>query len=187
MLEQTPDLTLALLNEATLAWVEMEYNRSEHSALSRSPLRCFLDDKDVARPCPPGPELQLAFTARAVRTQRRTDGSISVHGRRFEIPSRYGHLARIHIRAASWDLSHVHLCDPATGAVLARLYPQDKRRNADARRRTRDMPSTHTPAPANPQPGAMAPLMRRLIAEYAATGLPPAYMPKDDRPPHTEH
>ena len=28
--------------------------------------------------------------------------------------------------------------------------------------------------------GAMAPLLRKLIAEYAATGLPPAYLPKDE-------
>jgi hypothetical protein len=26
----------------------------------------------------------------------------------------------------------------------------------------------------------MAPLLRKLIAEYAATGLPPAYLPKDE-------
>jgi hypothetical protein len=28
----------------------------------------------------------------------------------------------------------------------------------------------------------MAPLLRKLIAEYAATGLPPAYLPKDPGP-----
>jgi hypothetical protein len=26
----------------------------------------------------------------------------------------------------------------------------------------------------------MAPLLRKLIAQYAATGLPPAYLPKDE-------
>jgi hypothetical protein len=26
----------------------------------------------------------------------------------------------------------------------------------------------------------MPPLLRRLVAEYAATGLPPAYLPKDE-------
>ena len=30
MLEGVADLTLAQLNEATLAWIEMEYNRSVH-------------------------------------------------------------------------------------------------------------------------------------------------------------
>jgi hypothetical protein len=27
----------------------------------------------------------------------------------------------------------------------------------------------------------MAPLLQKLVAQYAATGLPPAYLPKDDR------
>ena len=30
MLEGVADLTLAQLNEATLAWIEMEYNRTVH-------------------------------------------------------------------------------------------------------------------------------------------------------------
>jgi hypothetical protein len=29
----------------------------------------------------------------------------------------------------------------------------------------------------------MAPLLRQLMAEYAATGLPPAYLPKEQREP----
>jgi hypothetical protein len=29
----------------------------------------------------------------------------------------------------------------------------------------------------------MAPLLRQLIAEYAATGLPPAYLPTPDKDP----
>jgi putative transposase len=181
MIGQSPDLTLAHLNEATLAWIEMEYNRSVHSQLGRTPLQCFLDDKDVARPAPPLDQLQLTFTARATRTQRRSDGTVSVAGKRFEIPARYGHLPLIHLRVASWDLSHLHLCDPTTGAVLARVYPLDKRRNADAQRRTRAAPLAHHEPPDNPtgeQP--MAPLLRKLMAEYAATGLPPAYIPKDE-------
>jgi transposase InsO family protein len=38
MIGQSPDVTLTDLNEATLAWIEMEYNRSAHSQLGRSPL-----------------------------------------------------------------------------------------------------------------------------------------------------
>jgi len=36
------------------------------------------------------------------------------------------------------------------------------------------------PAPPSPskRPPGMAPLLRELMAEYAATGLPPAYLPK---------
>lgn len=85
MLENVPQLTLAALNEATCAWVEMEYNRKVHSQLGKSPLECFLADKDVARPAPSGQQLRLAFTARLTRTQRRSDGTTSVFGRRFEV------------------------------------------------------------------------------------------------------
>ena len=35
-----------------------------------------------------------------------------------------------------------------------------------------------SPAP-SPKPAGIAPLLRELMAEYAATGLPPAYLPKN--------
>ena len=35
----------------------------------------------------------------------------------------------------------------------------------------------------SPPPSGIAPLLRALMAEYAATGLPPAYLPKDESPP----
>jgi putative transposase len=36
------------------------------------------------------------------------------------------------------------------------------------------------PAPPSPskRPSGVAPLLRELMADYAATGLPPAYLPK---------
>ena len=67
---------------------------------------------DVGRPCPASAALKLAFTAEIKRTQRRSDGTISLEGIRFEVPSRYGHFQQIHVRVASWDLSQVHLADP---------------------------------------------------------------------------
>ena len=77
-------------------------------------------------------------------------------------------------------LSQVHLCDPDTGQVLDRLYPLDKVRNADARRAVKPSPiEAQVPVPA---PG-MAPLLRKILREYATTGLPAAYLPKDDLSP----
>jgi hypothetical protein len=32
----------------------------------------------------------------------------------------------------------------------------------------------------------MAPLLRKLLADHAATGLPPPYLPKDELPTATE-
>src|SRR5688572_14527380 len=63
MLEGVADLTLAQLNEATLAWIELEYNRTLHCAIGQTPLHRYLNDKDVSRPCPDTEKLQLAFTA----------------------------------------------------------------------------------------------------------------------------
>jgi hypothetical protein len=68
--------------------------------------------------------------------------------------------------------------DPAQGTPLARLYPQDKETNADGRRRTLEPRAEATEPPR--APGEMAPLMKKLLADYAATGLPFAYLPKDE-------
>jgi len=176
MLEGVADLTLAQLNEATLAWIEMEYNRTEHSELKEAPLQRYLHHRDVGRPCPASAELKLAFTAAMARTQRRSDGTISLAGIRFEIPSRYAHWQRLTVRAASWDLRQVHLVAPATGQILCRVFPLDKHKNAQGQRAARTGP-LDTPTTATPPPSGLAPLLEKLIQQYAVTGLPPAYLP----------
>jgi hypothetical protein len=173
MLEGVADLSLRALNDATQAWVEMEYNRKEHSELGQSPLTAYQNTHDIGRPAPDAAAVALAFTAEASRTQRRSDGTFTLGGVRFEVPSRYGHLERLHLRAAAWDLRQVHLVDPKTGVALCRLYPLDKHRNADGRRATRVAPVDAAPV----APTGVAPLLQKLIAQYAATGLPPAYLP----------
>ena len=185
MLENIEDLTLAGLNEITQAWVEHEYNRKRHSEIGTTPLRRFLDGKDVGRPSPTSEVLRQAFCAEDRRTQRKTDGTVSVDGRRFEIPSRYRHLDRVTIRRASWDLSWVHLVDARTGVTLCRLYPLDKAANADGLRRTLE-PLSSPPKPTARKAPAMPPLLAKLVAEHAATGLPPAYLPKNDLVPDTD-
>jgi hypothetical protein len=90
------------------------------------------------------------------------------------------------VRYASWDLSQVYLADPRSGQIIGRLYLLDKHRNADGRRRTRTplVNDRRTPVAVAVEPDdAMAPLLRQLIAEYAVTGLPPAYLPKDEHLP----
>ena len=136
MLEHVPDLDLALLNEATQAWAEQDYNAKRHSEIGETPIARFLAGPSVARPCPDSNALRLAFTRSDTRTQRRTDGTIVINARRFELPNRYRHLTRIEVRYAEWDLGHVHLVDERSGTVLARLYPQDKTQNASGLRRS---------------------------------------------------
>jgi putative transposase len=179
MLEDVPDLTLGMLNDLTQAWVEHGYNRSVHSEIREAPIARFLAGPDVSRPCPDSAALRLAFTRSEARTQRRSDGTVSIEGRRFEVPNRYRHLERVAIRYASWDLSQVHLVDERTEKVLCRLYPLDKERNANGLRRPLEPLSLQPPAPVKP-PKGIPPLLAQLMAKQAATGLPPAYLPKDE-------
>jgi putative transposase len=179
MLEDQPDLTLALLNEATLAWVEMEYQRTLHTETGQAPLMRWLAGPTVSRPCPETDALRFAFTAAAERSQRQSDGTLSLLGTRFEVPARFRHLRRLTLRYASWDLRSVWLVDPRTGTALERLYPLDRARNAEGIRRPLAPPSPPT-AQIAAQPAGIAPLLRQLMADYAATGLPPAYITYDE-------
>ena len=181
MLEGVADLTLAQLNDVSQPWVELEYNRKVHSEIGQTPLQRFLNDKQVAQPCPPTETLQRAFTTEVRRIQRRSDGTLSLEGIRFEVPSRFGHLTELWLRYAAWDLSTVYLADPKTGAILSRLYPVDKRKNAEGHRAPRaSAVSATAPLP----PVGMAPLLQKILRQYATTGLPPAYLPNPQNPPH---
>ena len=71
------------------------------------------------------------------------------------------------------------LVDARRGSLLCALYPLDKSANADGQRRAIEAVS---PTPLAASPPGMAPLLRQLMAEYAATGLPPAYLPTDSEP-----
>jgi hypothetical protein len=59
----------------------------------------------------------------------------------------------------------------------------DKSANAQGARRALESISQE---PIEASAPGMAPLLRKLMAEYAATGLPPAYLPTDtDAEPHS--
>lgn len=180
MLEGVRDLTLPLLNQATQAWVEMEYHRTVHSEIHQSPVERYLQGPDVGRSSPDSQALRLAFTIEVRRTQRRSDGTLTLEGCRFEIPAHYRTLERVAVRYATWDLTQVHLVDERTGAVLCRLYPLDKALNADGLRRRLPEDPLAARDQDPPTESGMAPLMRQLMKDYAATGLPPAYLPQHD-------
>jgi hypothetical protein len=188
MLEGVDDLTLARLNEATQAWVEQDYNRKHHSEIDGTPLARFLAGPSVTRLCPDAAALRLAFTRSERRTLRKSDGTAVIEGRRFEVPNQYRHISLLEVRFAAWDLTQVHLVDPHTGTVLCRLFPQDKAANASGLRRSLQPiatePGKPSPPPATPPSPArgrgIGPLLERMIDRQAATGLPPAYLPKDE-------
>lgn len=178
MLEGEEEITLSLLNKSTQAWVEREYHQKVHSEIATSPLKRYLNDTDVGRPCPDSAALRHAFCMQVHRRQRKSDGTFSLDGKRFEVPSHYRNLEIVHIRYARWDLSSVTLVDPHTKKHLSTIYPQDKSENASGQRRTFTEPSE--PAHNEERATGIAPLLKELMAEYAATGLPPAYLPKGE-------
>ncbi|MBI3264698.1 MAG: transposase, partial [Acidobacteria bacterium] len=176
------DLQLPFLNDATHAWIELEYHRKPHDETGERPLARFFAGPDVLRPSPPADALRTAFTTEQIRAQRRSDGTISVAGVRFEVPARFAHLPRLTIRSTRWDLSCVLLCEARSGTLLTKLYPLDKTRNAEGVRRPLTLPASTPPPPAT----GVAPLLDALLRQSRATGLPPAYLPKDDPPEENE-
>ncbi len=178
MMDGVEELTLEQINQATTAWVEFEYHRKVHSEIASTPLDRYLKEPSVGRECPDSNALRQAFCMQVSRKQRKSDGTFTLDGTRFEVPSQYRHLTYLNIWYARWDLSRVLMVDPHTKRVLCMLYPQDKSANASGMRRALEQ-SEKPPLETTQEPG-MAPLLKDLIAQYAATGLPPAYLPKGD-------
>jgi transposase InsO family protein len=194
MLDGLPELTLEFLNEVTQAWLEIEYNRRPHRELGCSPVERFAQARDVLRPSPSSDALRDAFRREVSRTQRQSDGTISLDGVRFEIPGRYRHFREVSVRYARWDLRRVDLVEPRSGTILSPLYPLDRQANADGQRllfpRDAQTPADEKPpvgqdGPDQPKSGPsrgdqqLPPLLKRILDEYSATGLPPAYLPKN--------
>ena len=181
MLESVKELSLELLNKATHAWVEHDYHQTRHAEMGCSPLERYRAGPDVGRQCPAPEVLRRAFRAEVSRVQRWSDGTVSLKGQRFEVPARFAHLKRVQLRYARWDLSSVDLVDARTGAILSTLYPLDKSANASGERRTIEAAVTDADQKAPPQAGEqIPPLLKKLLADFAATGLPPPYLPEED-------
>jgi putative transposase len=168
------------LNRATLAWVEQEYNRRLHNEIGTTPLNRLLQGPDVSRQAPDSDKLCVAFTVRETRSQRKSDGTIQIKGIRFEIPSRFRHFKKLYIRYQSWDLSRAWLVDARTDNMLSCIYPQDKIKNADGHRRAMESVGQMVTNPVTDL-DPIPPLLRKILSDFAATGLPPAYIPKKEQ------
>jgi len=181
MLSKIEPLTLEFLNKATQAWVEQEYNRTIHEETGQSPIDRMLAGSDVSRPSVGSDTLHFFFTVPETRTQRTSDGTVQIKGVRFEVPSRFRHLKQLKVAYKPSDLSMAYLVDPKTSDNLGRIYPQDKTKNAQGKRRSLDpvLQMTDGLATDSPSVEPVPPLLRKLLADYAATGLPPAYLPTE--------
>jgi putative transposase len=176
MLKAEPNLSLERLNLATYAWTEFEYQTSVHRELNgATPLQRFSSAASVLRASPGSEDLRRAFRIEITRQQRLSDGTVSIDGRRFEVPQAFAHLRQLHLRYARWDLSQADVVDARDGTILATIHPLDKARNADGRRKARvTIDPSILGAPQTPADGQPAPLLRKLLAQFAATGLPVA-------------
>lgn len=184
MIENKEVITLKELNEMTQAWVEMEYNKNIHSGLQTTPLDAFLSKGNVLRKSPETSILKNAFRRIEKRKVRRSDATISLEGKRFEIPDRFRHFINIHVAYSNWDLSNVHIIDESTDKICAAIFPQNKQKNANGKRKQRiDYSSSITNKKEElkfEMENEVAPIMGELLKCYQETGLPFSYKPKEE-------
>ena len=106
------------------------------------------------------------------------------------MPAPWRHLRELHLRVARWNLASVELVDARSAERLCTLYPLDKRANASAlRRRTvpggNDGGGNDGGAIADGGEHEPAPLLKRILHDQDATGLPPLWLPHTESPhPH---
>jgi putative transposase len=140
----------------------------------------------VLRLSPSSESLGDAFRLETTRRQRHSDGTISLEGVRFEIPARYRHFRDVTVRYARWNLGRVDLVDPRSGVILAPIYPVDKSANAAGRRAKIELEVADVPpnrcGEVQRTDDELPPLLKQILQEYSATGLPPAYLPKTPPP-----
>lgn len=178
MLQNVREIDLEKLNRVTQAWLEHDYNSCRHSEIGESPKKRFRDGEYRGRNSPDMEELEKFFCIEETRKIRKTDNTITLKKKRFEIPNHWRHLQVARVRYASWDLSKVWLVNGFENDVLDRLWPVDVHANADGRRR--ELPLVQTESKKE-KPDKMAPLLQEQLDNYESLGLPPAYMPKDKK------
>ena len=111
---------------------------------------------------------------------RKSDQTIRINNIRFEVPSRFRHLQKFCVCYQTWDLSVSYIVDERTGNLIVCIYPQDKIKNSEGHRKTLDAIVSETLPKVTDDSDPIPPLLRKLIADYAATGLPPAYIRKEE-------
>jgi len=171
------DLDLAYLNLVTQAWIEQEYHVTVQRDLGMSPRERALSAADASRDCPAGDLLRRAFMRDVRRRPKRQTATITLDGVRFEVPVAYRHFDSLRIRYAKWDLSVAWLVD-LDGEAIVRILPEDPVANADGRRRViadNPAPTDVTRQDAHCETPA---LLRQYLADFAANGLPPAFIPQ---------
>ena len=139
-----------------------------HRELGMTPHERLAESVDASRPCPGSAELKAAFRITRKRTLRRSDGTVSVEGIRYQVPAPWRHLSTPWIRYARWNLGSVDLVDGRSGERLCTLYPLDKRGNADGVRRPTDPGGDDGGGSAGT--GELPPLLQGMLDARARNG-----------------
>jgi putative transposase len=180
-------ITLEILNEMTQAWVEQDYHKRVHSEIKETPLKRFLESKNVLRPAPSLSEIRKAFRTTARRTLRKTDSTITLDGVRFQVPSIYSHLQELTVRYARWDLGEAELVNEDTRRSVTTLYPVDKLSNSQGNRapKTEELPA---PVKVNEDEEILdlkrdhlAPLIARCLRDHAREFPLPTHIPLSEK------
>jgi transposase InsO family protein len=119
-LEPSALASLEALNHAFDRWLDADYHRREHSALSASPLSVFLHAPSPRRFLS-RQELELHFQ-RTLRRLVRRDGTVSVAGIRYEVPAEWVGKT-VELRSPIDDLKALTLF--VAGKPAVRLSPLD--------------------------------------------------------------
>ena len=163
MVRGQKDLTLAFLNKATQAWVEVGYNRQTHRETGSRPIDLFISAKNVGLPVVDEDSLRRAFRVETIRRPRTSDRTIRIEKIPFRLPERFRHRREVSIRYARWDLGFIHLVDSVTGQELERIFPVDKQANADGKRRKLQSP---TQISSEKVRNDLPPLLKEQIKSY---------------------
>ena len=177
MLDGYPDLTLAFLNEATQAWVEIEYNRARHRELSCAARRAF-------RP--------LSRRASSEPFERRAASGLSPGGEAASAAERRHHLPGGRAFRGAGTLPPLprrprplRPLGPGPGRprrcrgrVAGPPLSLDRAANADGRRGVVQPTGDDAAVVDRPATGELPPLLRKILADYSATGLPSSNSPR---------
>lgn len=177
MIEDVQPLTLSTLNDLTQIWIEGSYHRAVHSEINTMPVERFAHDPSVLRESMSSDDLRSAFVREVRRTQRKTDGTMTLDGVRFEIPSAYRHIQDLFIHYARWDLSHVYLVDPETKKPVTRLLPLDRAKNASGKR-AKHVAVKQSRMSVDDLMVRLPAQMRHLLKQSQVNNLPPAFVPQ---------
>ena len=174
MLDGVAPLTLKMLNDATIAWLEQDYHRRLHRELGTTPHARLAESADASRPCPGPDDLKAAFRISRRRTLRRSDGTVSVEGVRYQVPRPWRHLGALRVRYARWDPASIDLVDEQTDERLCVLHPPvDKRGNADGARRPAAVDAADGGGDGSGEDG-LPPLLRTMLDAQGARNRPAA-------------